>query len=104
MEAFIESWGPLGVFLAIIATGLGFPMPEELPVVIGGGLAGHRSEDKGFLLLMMLACIVGVIIGDLSGMQDFLHGVTSRRAARALRARSFYLQTLSLVAARNGSD
>lgn len=64
MEAFIESWGPLGVFLAIIATGLGFPMPEELPVVIGGGLAGHRSEDKGFLLLMMLACIAGVIIGD----------------------------------------
>lgn len=64
MEAFIESWGPLGVFLAIIATGLGFPMPEELPVVIGGGLAGHRSYDTGFMFLMMLACIAGVIIGD----------------------------------------
>lgn len=64
MEAFIESWGPLGVFLAIIATGLGFPMPEELPVVIGGGIAGHFSEDKLYLVLMLLACIVGVIIGD----------------------------------------
>jgi len=64
VEAFIQDWGYLGVFLGILATGLGFPMPEELPVVIGGGLAGHQSDDRVFMILMLVTCIVGVIIGD----------------------------------------
>jgi membrane protein DedA with SNARE-associated domain len=64
LEAFIQDWGFLGVFLGIIATGLGFPMPEELPVVIGGGLAGHQSGDRVFMILMLITCIVGVIVGD----------------------------------------
>jgi membrane protein DedA with SNARE-associated domain len=58
---FLESWGYLGIFLGIIATGLGFPMPEELPVVIGGGMAGH---DVVYWWLMLPVCIVGVIVGD----------------------------------------
>ncbi len=61
MEAFVQDWGYLGVFLGIIATGLGFPMPEELPVVIGGALAGW---DKALWWIMLPVCIVGVIIGD----------------------------------------
>lgn len=64
MEAFIQDWGRLGVLLGIIATGLGFPMPEELPVVIGGGLAGHQSEDRVFVVTMLLVCIIGVVLGD----------------------------------------
>lgn len=43
---------------------------------------------------------VGIIAGDVSGIQDFIHDTGSRRAARSLRARSFYIQLLSLVAAR----
>lgn len=61
METFVEDWGYLGVFLGIIATGLGFPMPEELPVVIGGALAVH---DDVRWWVMLPVCIVGVIIGD----------------------------------------
>ena len=61
MQEFIESWGYLGVFIGIIATGLGFPMPEELPIVIGGALATH-SEIRWYFMLPV--CIVGVIIGD----------------------------------------
>ena len=61
MSEFLESWGYLGVFLGIIATGLGFPMPEELPVVIGGALAGG---DNVYWWLMLPVCIVAVIIGD----------------------------------------
>ncbi|GBD22631.1 CRISPR-associated protein Cas10/Csm1 [bacterium HR29] len=41
-----------------------------------------------------------IIAGDLSGIQAFLHRAATARAARQLRARSFYLSLLSLVVAR----
>jgi len=44
--------------------------------------------------------IATLIAGDLSGIQAFIHRVASKGAARSLRARSFYLTTLSLVCAR----
>jgi membrane protein DedA with SNARE-associated domain len=34
----------LGVFLALVATGLGAPIPEEIPVVTAGALVGHAAE------------------------------------------------------------
>ena len=61
MEEFLQSWGYLGIFLGIIATGVGFPMPEELPIVVGGGLASHPPP---YWWLMLPVCIVGVVIGD----------------------------------------
>src|SRR5262249_42723503 len=61
MEEFLRSWGYLGVFLGILATGVGFPMPEELPVVIGGLLVG---TGQAYWWIMLPVCIVGVIIGD----------------------------------------
>jgi membrane protein DedA with SNARE-associated domain len=35
----------LGIFGALLAAGIGFPIPEELPIVTAGGLVGHASED-----------------------------------------------------------
>ncbi|MCI0740514.1 MAG: DedA family protein [Gemmataceae bacterium] len=61
MEAFLREWGYLGIFLGILATGLGFPMPEELPIVLGGALVGGEHAHWYFMLPI---CIVGVIIGD----------------------------------------
>lgn len=61
MQEFIQSWGYLGVFIGILATGLGFPMPEELPIVLGGVLTNH-DDISGWIMLP--TCIVGVIIGD----------------------------------------
>jgi membrane protein DedA with SNARE-associated domain len=61
MQDFIESWGYLGVFVGILATGLGFPMPEELPIVLGGAMA---NSDKVRMWIMLPVCVVGVIIGD----------------------------------------
>jgi membrane protein DedA with SNARE-associated domain len=61
VEEFLRSWSYLGIFLGIVATGVGFPMPEELPVVVGGVLAGH---DVVYWWLMLPVCIVAVIIGD----------------------------------------
>ena len=60
-QEFIDSWGYLGVFIGILATGLGFPMPEELPIVLGGAMA---TSGKVHMWIMLPVCIVGVIIGD----------------------------------------
>jgi len=68
VEQFIRDWSYLGVFLGIVATGLGFPMPEELPVVLGGLLVGTRHAEHFWL--MLLVCIVGVVVGD-----SFLYGI-----------------------------
>jgi membrane protein DedA with SNARE-associated domain len=61
VEEFLQNWGYLGISLGIIATGAGFPMPEELPVVVAGVLAGHNIV---YWWLMLPVCIVSVIIGD----------------------------------------
>jgi membrane protein DedA with SNARE-associated domain len=61
MEEFLQQWGYLGVFLGILSTGIPFvPLPEELPVVIGGVLVGNGSANW----MMLPVCIVAVIIGD----------------------------------------
>jgi membrane protein DedA with SNARE-associated domain len=63
-QEFINSWGPLGVFLAILASGLGFPLPEELPIVLGGAMAKSWNVDDWRYWCMLPICVVGVIIGD----------------------------------------
>lgn len=35
----------LGTFLALLAAGLGAPIPEELPIVFAGAAVGHASEE-----------------------------------------------------------
>lgn len=62
MEEFLKSWGYLGVFVGILLTGLGFPMPEELPIVLGGALAGAQKQVHWWIMLPV--CIIGVVIGD----------------------------------------
>ncbi len=34
----------LGIFLALVAAGLGAPIPEEVPIVTAGAMVGHVSE------------------------------------------------------------
>ena len=64
MEQFLRDWGALGVFLGIIATGMGFPMPEELPVVLGGVLVHNTNAADPRWWIMLLACVCGVVVGD----------------------------------------
>lgn len=64
MEEFLHNWGYLGIFLGIIMTGLGMPMPEELPVVIGGALVHDINALYLRWWLMLASCIAGVIVGD----------------------------------------
>jgi membrane protein DedA with SNARE-associated domain len=58
-----NEYGYLGVFLALIAAGFGFPIPEELPVITAGILVGH--EDTTLKWYIMLPVVMaGVVIGD----------------------------------------
>ena len=61
LREFIDTWGYIGVFLSILATGLGFPVPEEIPILAGGAMVNHENVS-GWIMLPI--CIVSVIIGD----------------------------------------
>jgi membrane protein DedA with SNARE-associated domain len=58
-----NEYGYQGVFIALIAAGFGFPIPEELPVITAGILVGH--EDTTLKWYIMLPVVMaGVVIGD----------------------------------------
>jgi membrane protein DedA with SNARE-associated domain len=58
-----DEYGYLGVFLALLASGLGVPIPEELPVITAGIMVGH--EDTPLRWYYMLPVVIaGVVIGD----------------------------------------
>jgi membrane protein DedA with SNARE-associated domain len=57
-----------GIFAALVAAGVGFPMPEELPIVTAGAFLGQTADDPppglyGWALL--LVCVTGVVLSDL---------------------------------------
>jgi len=62
VEEFLRNWGYLGIFIGLVGTGMGMPMPEELPVVMGGALAGGHPEVRWWIMLPV--CIAGVLISD----------------------------------------
>ena len=59
--AFVGKWSYLGLFLILIAAGLGVPLPEDIPLIAAGWMV-HRGE--GHLYLMMLTGLAGVMLGD----------------------------------------
>lgn len=65
----VRDWSYVGVFLFLIACGLGFPSPEEV-ALIGGGWAVYKAHGDGaaavpYVLLMVTVAMTGVIVGDL---------------------------------------
>ncbi len=52
-----------GVFIALVAAGVGFPIPEEVPVVTGGVLVGNNQDELRWWI-MLPVCIAGVVISD----------------------------------------
>jgi membrane protein DedA with SNARE-associated domain len=58
-----SDYGYLGVFVALLASGFGFPLPEEFPVLTAGVLVGHGDTDLRWWA-MLPVCIAGVVLGD----------------------------------------
>jgi membrane protein DedA with SNARE-associated domain len=74
------AYGYVGVFAALIASGFGFPIPEELPVLTAGVLAGHPENSLRWYI-MLPTCILGVVIGD-----GCLYGIGRFWGPRLLRS------------------
>jgi membrane protein DedA with SNARE-associated domain len=64
----------LGAFLMLMASGMGFPIPEELPIVLAGAtVAKAPTLDPPLNVhwwLMLPVCILGVVVSD-----GFLYGI-----------------------------
>lgn len=61
IEQFLEEFTYLGIFLVLFVSGLGLPLPEEVPVLASGVLA-HEGVVRWWLALPL--CVVGVLSGD----------------------------------------
>lgn len=60
-EQLVGSLGYLGIVLVLVLGGLGLPVPEEAPILLGGVLA-HRGQLHP--LFAFAASLVGVLLGD----------------------------------------
>jgi len=78
-------WAYFGIFTALLAAGCGFPIPEEIPVVTGGVMSGHASQNPESQLrwwIMLPVCIIGVVISD-----GFLYGIGRLWGPKLLQVR-----------------
>ena len=62
LEGF-DQYGYQGIFLALLASGMGLPIPEELPVITAGILVGHEDTQLKWYIMLPVV-IAGVVIGD----------------------------------------
>src|SRR5262245_16649391 len=58
-----DQYGYIGVFLALLAAGFGFPIPEELPVLTAGIMVGHTNTTLRWYIMLPVV-MAGVVIGD----------------------------------------
>jgi membrane protein DedA with SNARE-associated domain len=61
-------WKYFATFGLLLAAGMGFPIPEEVPVVGGGIAAGHAANQEvpqhPYWFIMLPVCIIGVVVSD----------------------------------------
>ncbi|MFO0804486.1 MAG: DedA family protein [Gemmataceae bacterium] len=62
LEGF-DQYGYQGIFLALIASGMGLPIPEELPVITAGILVGHEDTQLKWYIMLPVV-MAGVVLGD----------------------------------------
>lgn len=55
-------WGYIGIFLALLAGALGLPIPEDIPLLIGGILVNQGRVELKFTFLI---CYIGTLLGDI---------------------------------------
>jgi membrane protein DedA with SNARE-associated domain len=82
-----DFWLPLTFLAAILGTGMGFPIPEELPIVAAGIWAGDADIVAKFgalRWLMLPACIVTVVMGD-----SILYFIGAKFGTKVLQTRVF---------------
>ena len=61
LQQFVEEFTYAGILLALFLGGIGFPLPEEVPILTSGVLA-HEGVIRWWLALPL--CVLGVLSGD----------------------------------------
>ncbi len=61
-EQLVGQLGYVGIALILILGGLGLPIPEEAPIILAAILS---KSEKMWWPLALLACLTGVLLGDL---------------------------------------
>lgn len=75
------------VFLVLLAAGFGLPLPEDIPLIMGGVLV-HRGQAE--LWAMMLVGYLGIIIGD-----SIMFGLGRRVGSRVGTAPGFFARIVT---------
>lgn len=77
MDSLLEHGSYFGIFLFLVLTGCGLPIPEEVPIVFAGVLS---AQGELMVEWAFAACLLGAILGD-SAMYaigyHFGHGLLS---------------------------
>ncbi len=59
IESFITNFAYAGVLLVLIVSGLGLPIPEDLPLILGGYLCQQGAAELRFMIPLTLLAVVG---------------------------------------------
>jgi len=62
LTAYIEEFTYVGIFIALFLCGIGFPLSEELILIVGGFIA---FEGYTNIFYTFIVGFIGVVIGDL---------------------------------------
>src|SRR5207244_5891942 len=57
-------WACIIAFSCLVAAGIGFPIPEELPIVGAGIWVGQNAEAGPLKWVILPVCIAGLVISD----------------------------------------
>lgn len=61
MEALLEASGYLGIFVFLVLTGCGLPVPEEVGLVLAGVFSAQGRLEPQWAFV---ACLLGALVGD----------------------------------------
>lgn len=74
MEPWAEEFAYVGVAIVLLASGFGLPIPEDLPLITGGYLAGTGRADPTIMVIVAFLSVMGgdsivYALGRLYGFQ-----------------------------------
>lgn len=61
MSEYLASGSYIAILVVLVLTGMGLPVPEEVPIVAAGVLSAHDHLNPW---LALAACIAGALLGD----------------------------------------
>ncbi|MCS7305514.1 MAG: DedA family protein [Thermoguttaceae bacterium] len=79
MGEYLAPGSYIAILVVLVLTGMGLPVPEEVPIVAAGVLSAHDHLNPW---LALLVCIVGALLGDTASYwlgYHFGRGLLQRR-------------------------